>query len=429
MDYAVRMARLRDDACADTMLAERRLGGPEVDRLAQHLARFHERAATSDTAAQFGTAQAILRNIEENFAWGRDSSCVLVGAREAREIEQYQTEFVERHWDLLNERIRTGKVRDGHGDLRLEHVYFDSEDAPTIIDCIEFNDRFRYADVCADIAFLSMDLERAGRSDLAERFLASYARASGDYQLYELVDFYEAYRAYVRGKVSSLLAADVGVTFDARERARKDARSLFLLALLEGRQTILRPAVVAVGGVIASGKSTLAAEIGALMGAPVVDADRVRKALAGVASTTPLSDAPWSGAYTQAATERVYSEVLRRASSVLSSGRTVVLDASFRSRELRTAARELAHRNNVPFYFVECQTHADECRKRLAERAQSETVSDGRAEIFGEFAASFEPVTELSPDEHLVVDTTLPVDRNVARLRDELPAWPEGFNG
>jgi aminoglycoside phosphotransferase family enzyme len=207
VDYAVRMVRLPDDARADTLLGERRLGGPEVERLAEHLARFQERVGTSDSAARFGTPEVIMGNVRENFAQGGEASRALVGARDAKEIERHQTEFVEQHRDLLNERVRTGRIRDGHGDLRLEHVYFDSDSSaePTIIDCIEFNDRFRYADVCADVAFLSMDLERAGRSDLAERFLAAYARASGDYQLYELVDFYEAYRAYVRGKVSSLL--------------------------------------------------------------------------------------------------------------------------------------------------------------------------------------------------------------------------------
>jgi aminoglycoside phosphotransferase family enzyme/predicted kinase len=429
VDYAVRMNRLPDDARADTRLAEGRLGGPEIDRLAAHLARFHERVGTQDSAARFGTPEAILGNVRENFAQGAEASRALVGARDAAEIEREQIEFVETHRDLLNERVQTGRIRDGHGDLRLEHVYFGSESEPTIIDCIEFNDRFRYADVSSDIAFLSMDLERAGRSDLAERFLAAYARESGDYRLYELVDFYEAYRAYVRGKVSSLLAGDEGVPFDARERARKDARSLFLLSLLEGRQAILRPAVVAVGGVIASGKSTVATEIGVIMGAPVVDADRTRKALAGVGPTVALPERPWSGAYAPEMTERVYAEVLRRARSVLASGRTVVLDASFRTRDLRARARELARLHDVPFYFVECRASVEACRERLTERARSENVSDGRTEIFDQFVAAFEPVTELPAAEHLVVDTTLPIENNSARLRRELPAWPEGFNG
>jgi hypothetical protein len=44
------------------------------------------------------------------------------------------------------------------------------------IDSIEFNERFRFADVAADVAFLSMDLAAHGRVDLAESFLAAGAR-------------------------------------------------------------------------------------------------------------------------------------------------------------------------------------------------------------------------------------------------------------
>jgi hypothetical protein len=46
------------------------------------------------------------------------------------------------------------------------------------IDCIEFDERFRVADVSADVAFLSMDLAYQGRVDLAEqRGLTEVARA------------------------------------------------------------------------------------------------------------------------------------------------------------------------------------------------------------------------------------------------------------
>jgi aminoglycoside phosphotransferase family enzyme len=67
-------------------------------------------------------------------------------------------------------------VREGHGGLRLEYVYLDDEDGVRVLDCVEFNDRFRFLDVCSDVAFLSMDLACSGRGDLAEQFLAEYAQ-------------------------------------------------------------------------------------------------------------------------------------------------------------------------------------------------------------------------------------------------------------
>ncbi|MQT72084.1 hypothetical protein GHO43_29430, partial [Pseudomonas sp. FSL R10-0071] len=71
-----------------------------------------------------------------------------------------------------------------------------------IFDCIEFNEPFRFTDVYADTAFLAMDLEDRGLKCLARRFVSQYLELTGDYQGLELLNFYKAYRALVRAKVS-----------------------------------------------------------------------------------------------------------------------------------------------------------------------------------------------------------------------------------
>jgi hypothetical protein len=304
-------------------------------------------------------------------------------------------------------------------------VYFESESKPpTIIDCLEFNDRFRYADVCADVAFLSMDLRRLGRTDLAERFVASYARASGDYELYRLLAFYEGYRAYVRGKVSAFLVDAPDTDAEARLAADRDAREYFLLSLLESRPPMLGPSLIAVGGIIASGKSTVAERLAAAVGAPSVSADRTRKELLGVEATKAVTENAWQGAYSAEFTERVYGELGRRASAVLASGRSVILDASFRSRALREGARDVARRSGVGFVFVETRASPDESRRRLAERARHRSVSDGRAELYDEFVARFEPVDELGPGERFVVNTERALDDELRAVLAVVPAWP-----
>ena len=122
-----------------------------------------------------------------------------------------------------------------------------------MVDCIEFNRRFRFADVCADVAFLAMDLTSRRRPDLAEAFLAAYARASQDYDLYPLVDFYESYRAFVRAKVASFVAHADGTPEPVRRHKNEEAREHFLLALSGARRQLLPPRLVAVGGWIAAG--------------------------------------------------------------------------------------------------------------------------------------------------------------------------------
>ena len=140
-----------------------------------------------------------------------------------------------------------------------------------------------------------------------------------------------------------------------------------------------------------------------------------------------LTEGAWKGAYDPSFTERVYEEVIRRASQVLASGRPVIIDASFRSAATRRAARELAERHKVPFTFVECKADPAVCKDRLRTRSGEPTVSDGRLEIFDDFCARWEPVTELSPDEHRALDTGRPLEETRAALRESLPTWPRGL--
>ncbi len=405
VDWAVHMVRLPLADRADTRLTEGRLKDEHLQRVAKRLAAFHAAAEHGASVARFGTVDAIERNVRENFDQTRASVDTYVGAEQAEEIERTQLAFLRDHGSWFDDRIRHNRVRDGHGDLRLEHVYLDQHERVTVIDRIEFNERFRYADVCADVAFLAMDLAWHGRVDLAERFLGFYARESGDFDLYRLINFYESYRAYVRGKVLSFLAEDTGIDTPLRARAAREARRFFLLALASERPGIVAPRLIAVGGHIAAGKSTVAEALSAQLAAPVVDTDRTRKQMLGVAPTEKVHVAPFSGAYDPTISERVYDEVLRRAEMVLASGRTVILDASFRTAASRRAAVELARSARVPFTFFECRVPDEVGRRRLRRRELEAGVSDGRLEIFDAVAARWEPVDELPAEQHVVVRT------------------------
>ncbi len=137
---------------------------------------------------------------------------------------------------LIDERARRGIARDGHGDLRLDHVYWFPDRRPPgdwiAVDCIEFDDRFRCADPIADIAFLAMELALEGRADLAGSFVEGYLRASADEDGRALLPFYRTYRAAVRGKVEGIKQAEPEITESERNAARlRAALSGFLLSV------------------------------------------------------------------------------------------------------------------------------------------------------------------------------------------------------
>jgi len=436
VDFAVHMRRMPERNRCDRRLLEGRLERDAIVRLADTLASFH--ADVGPAEAQFsvhGNREAIAANVRENFTQTRGSITKHIAPPQATDLERSQLAFLQNHAEVFAFRLESGRVRDGHGDLRLEHIYLDDEASPpevTILDCIEFSDRFRFADVAADVGFLAMDLAAHHRVDLAEALLARYSERSDDHDLFAVIDFYESYRATVRAKIAAILANDPKATSASRERAAEQARRHFLLALAAERHSLLKPRLVAFSGTIASGKSTLARALAERLSAPVIESDRTRKALRSVAPTTPLHDPAFAGAYDERATDDVYAELLRRAEVILRSGRPVILDASFRAQKFRAHAAELAGRLGVPFHLVVCEVDPRIARQRLRERQRSPSVSDGRTEIYDVFTASFEPLevgTELPAAAVIRLDTGQPLAQNLSRLEQTIATWPGGLPG
>ncbi len=189
VDHAVRMRRLPDAASAEALLRHGVLGHEHLSRLAGRLAAFY---ATSGAEWRGEYLDRFRGNVEENFAQVRPFVGRLLAPETFEAVRDWQLERLAREPNALRARAQQGRIRDGHGDLRLEHVYFEREQ-PIVIDAIEFNERFRIGDVAADVAFLAMELGARSRPELAASFLAAFALESDDFDLYAVVDFYLSY--------------------------------------------------------------------------------------------------------------------------------------------------------------------------------------------------------------------------------------------
>ena len=173
VDWAVHMRRLPDDAAADVLLARGALDGAMLGALAERLASFF---ASARLAPELGRPAVLAANVAENFAQVRPFVGEIVDWTIFEEVEEFQTAFLRAERDLFEARIEAGRIREGHGDIRLEHVYFldgehgdDGHLSPVVIDCIEFSERFRCGDIAGDAAFLAMELEGARRPDSGGR--------------------------------------------------------------------------------------------------------------------------------------------------------------------------------------------------------------------------------------------------------------------
>lgn len=108
--------------------------------------------------------------------------------------------FVATRLDLLDARVQAGRIVEGHGDLRPEHIYL--TEPPTIIDCIEFDRTLRLRDPVDELAFLSMECDRLDRPLLDGWLFAAWRELAGDDAPRPLVEFHKACNAFVRAQIA-----------------------------------------------------------------------------------------------------------------------------------------------------------------------------------------------------------------------------------
>jgi uncharacterized protein len=422
IEYAVQMRRLPAERMMDHLLAAEQVNEQMVAALAQRVADFHAQSARGPRIDRYGSPRVIRANWEENFAQAAPFVGRSLTPMQDTLLRDYVDSFLRRNARLLRQRVHDGHIRDCHGDLRTSAVCFSNPIC--IYDCIEFNRRFRYSDVAAEVAFLVMDLDRRAHHDLAEAFVAHYRAASGDSGLPELLDFYACYRAYVRGKVANFRLDQPEVSAHERQESHAIATQAFALACHYATRN--RPLLLITSGFSGSGKSALAERLAQHLDLEIIASDRVRKELAGIAPTERRSGPPDSGIYTPAFSARTYAALFDRARTALSAGRSVLLDATFSRRDGRDTARRIAAESGALFACLECVADDAAIRARLAARASdSSTVSDADLNTYLRQRKTFEPVVEIPDWQHLPVDLNAAVDAaadvTLATLRERFP--------
>lgn len=415
VEYAVRMRRLPDAESAAALLRDGRLTPQHLERLTERLAAFYAEAPACPDLGSLGVLSVLLA---ENHTQTLSFVDRFVDASALERLYHWQQGALAAAQPLLCQRLSDAKIRDGHGDLRLEHVYFPggSPERPIVIDPIEFNRGLRGADIALDAAFLAMELDANDQPSLAAFYLSRFARDTADYELYPLLDLYLSYRAWVRAKVACVVAADPATAVEKARRKAAEAERLFALAESYTRPSAASRHVIAVGGLIGTGKSTVADALTLELRLPVVSSDATRKSLGGLTPTAQGGD--WL--YTDERTRSTYEELFRRAECVLTSGRGVVLDASFSTEQTRAAARDLARRRNRPFLFVEVTCDETTVLERLRARQGQRSVSDAREALLPLFRQRYRPPDELSPSERMILDGRADADRTARAIRDRV---------
>jgi uncharacterized protein len=446
VEWAVQMKRLPADAALQSRLLRGEVTATQIRALAERLAEFHRGAESNERIWSFGRFEIVAGNARENFHQAEPLVGVAVTPAVFERVRELTEGYLQRDRGLIEVRASRGMPRDTHGDLHLDHVYLFPEAAPSddlvIIDCIEFSDRFRYADPVAELAFLAMDLSFHGRRDLAAVLADAYFALSGDTDGCALLPFYCAYRAVVRAKVEGIQLNEPEIDPSERRDAEQRAKAHWLLALVELETPSRRPCVVMIGGLPGSGKSTLARPLVETANFTLLQSDVVRKELAGVPDSAPHSPEFNQGIYGDAWTERTYAELVKRTESLLWQGQRALIDANFRSDWQRKLFFDAARRWGMPIIFIHCQASPEVVHARLEARGRGRysdpgcsatayspgaeyrsrprrqaDASDADWNVYQRLAQTWEPI---EPNWlHLVrpLDTSNAVEQNMERLR------------
>lgn len=415
VEYAVKMNKLPDDYFLHRITENYKLTFEHLDRVADRLAGFYLDQDQPSDISEWGKIKTIKVNTDENFEQTEPFIGQTIDQNSFTAIRYFTNQYFQQNKQFFQERIDNGRIVDGHGDLKLEHIHITPKNVQ-IYDCIEFNERFRFGDVAADLAYLAMDLDFNHCRREEHYFVNQMSKMLDDKHLLQIIDFYKCYRAYVKGKIKSLQSSEEETAEDERENAERLAKQFFNLSL---RYALLGsgPAVIVIMGRIGTGKSTLAKLLATRLNIEQYSSDEIRKSLAGLPLTERTASARRKSLYSGEMSEKTYNKLFEKALEPVSRGNAVIIDATFSNQKLRQTLIDKAHKEAASFLFVETQASDETIINRLQERAErTDVISDARPEDFEKLNAGYENPSELDKQHYIAVNTDQSPEDSVEEL-------------
>lgn len=413
VEYLVKMRRLDDKDFFSMKLKSGEITEKKGFNIGRQIAILFKNIKTDyATAKENGSYEIVRKNCEENFDQTSQYVNKFIPESDYQFIKKTTMKFLDENKQLFERRLENGYVIDGHGDLRAEHVYFDGDDIG-LIDCIEFNKRFRYNDVVSDFVFLCMETDYMGYVDISDSLLSGFLSIYDDDDSKRLINFYKCYRAFVRFKVGCFMLDGKDESWELYQDKLTEVKRMADLALSYAVNMFDTKSMIFYG-MIASGKSKNGKFFSKRYAAKYLNSDVVRKELAGVKPTDRVFDGYNEGLYSDQMTERVYRTLADLANKSLNNCRMVVVDASFSKKRFLKEFLSIFKGEPLKVKF----TAPDEIiYQRLDKRFEKDSVSDGRPEIYEKQKKEFE---DIGAD--LTIVTTGEPDQNAFDIISQLKA-------
>jgi aminoglycoside phosphotransferase family enzyme/predicted kinase len=414
LEYAVRMRQLPESRSLLQLIEKGRIDPSDMAALGSRLARFYVTTSQSKSLRAGQGWKNLCDACEENFRHTRNLSGTLLDKNIWETVKGATRSFLKSRKGAFYQRFKEAKIRDCHGDLRTDHIYF-TDPGIQIIDCIEFNDHLRHIDVINDLAFLLMDLDFLGKPGLGDCLLDEFIKGTHDTNGLNLLAFYKCYRALVRCKVNCISLSSRGLKHPEREKIHMEALKYLDLAYHYAIQ-FSRPAVWVVCGMPATGKSTIAKAVSKALGIKVFRSDVVRKALFGLKTHQQGTASAGKKCYSDSASSLTYGRLLLLTQQEIETGTSVIIDATYSKEKYRLDLISLAKEKGIRPIFIECSAQDRVIKERLVQRDFSPSVSDARIGDFETLKARYEPFIESGDFLHMSVDTDVSLDPLIRRI-------------
>jgi len=398
IEYAVKMKQFPQEKIMVEQLKKNNVRKYHIDQIIKTLTGFYENQEITDEIRSYGKKIKIEQNIIENFQQTESFIDRTIPESQYKKIQSYNQLFLDESDEMFLQRMKHDCIKPCHGDLHSGNIVI-WDDRINIFDCIEFNKRFQYIDIVSDIGFLAMDLDVQNHPFLSSYFIDKYMENNHDSTLLNLLNFYKSYRAYVRGKVQGFQLNDDHIPQKQKDKIIKHTHIYFSLSEYYISLSYLqlkkkRPIIFLVGGLTGTGKSTLAQKLSIDYNGRVINTDIVRKQLEGIKPYERHHDKPDTGLYKTKKREKVYEKVLEIASEKLSNDQNVIIDATFQKRKHRKAVEDLSHKYHANLIMINCVNTDEQVKEFLEHRMKTNSISDGRWEIYLSQKKTFEPFEE-----------------------------------
>lgn len=206
VDWLVEMERLPQDDMLDARIAADKVARGDVDRIGSLLAGFYaglppQRADGGAAIEHFVSEHEVTREILERDDFGLGERVRQVNRRVGAGIVSLSP--------AMERRIAEGRIVEGHGDLRPEHVSLSQP--PQIIDCLEFSRALRMVDPYDEVNHLGLECDLLGAGWIRPVLLLALERRLGGRPEPELMALYGGFRMLLRARLCLAHLLDVPV--------------------------------------------------------------------------------------------------------------------------------------------------------------------------------------------------------------------------